>query len=201
MAIAPLTKATRTELTAVPSALIYEYTSAGPIYYRDYESVLAGSKKREEIMGSSYLQALIISRLLSLLFAQIGDRFEILTNEMGLQLAKGIWRAADIAIYPKERLQGIPLHANYLSIPPQIVIEVDTKADLQPYATELDYYYSKTDDLLDFGVERVLWIFTQSHKVMTATPHREWTVQDWVVDMTVLDELTVNVAALVEESA
>ncbi|NJL59694.1 MAG: Uma2 family endonuclease [Desulfobacteraceae bacterium] len=152
----------------IPECLIYEMADDLPIYYRGYEEVIKGRKQTEEIMGSSFIQSLIISRLFRFLIGELPEMYEILTNEIGLWFSKNSWRAADIAIYPKEKLKGIPLHNKYLDIPPKVVIEVDTKADLDKFTASADYYHKKTDALLMFGVEKIIWIFTDSRKVMIA---------------------------------
>jgi len=36
------------------------------------------------------------------------------------------------------------------------------------FNTPLDYYATKTDALLDLGVHKVIWIFTDARKVMVA---------------------------------
>ena len=90
-------------------------------------------------MGSSFLQSLIISRLIRFLLTCLPEVYEVLTNELGLQFSKKHWRAADIAIYQKERLRNIPLQNTYLEIPPKIVFEIDTKADIEQFTTPLDY--------------------------------------------------------------
>ncbi len=42
----------------VPKELIYEMRHGSPIYYKDYDKVLTGEKKLDEVMGSSKIQAL-----------------------------------------------------------------------------------------------------------------------------------------------
>ena len=45
-----------------------------------------------------------------------------------------------------------------------LVIEVDTKADLRKFENPQDYFHRKTQDLLDSGVKKVIWIFTKEKK-------------------------------------
>lgn len=47
----------------IPDSLIYEMVNGSPIYYKGYRDYLNGDKQIEELMGSSILQSLIISRL------------------------------------------------------------------------------------------------------------------------------------------
>ncbi len=44
--------------------------------------------------------------------------------------------------------------------------EVDLKADVSDFASPMDYYLSKTNELLQFGVERVIWLNTISQTIM-----------------------------------
>jgi hypothetical protein len=181
----------------IPDALIYEMVNAQAIYYRGYRDVLQGKKQAEDLMGSSFLQSLIISRLIRFLLQCLPATYEVLTNEVGLQFSSKHWRAADIAVYRKAQLKNIPRHNKYLQIPPQIVFEIDTKADLKRFRTIMDYYYAKTDDLLDFGVEKVIWIFTDARKIMVAEPHASWLTVNWDQPIQVIAGVDVNLQELI----
>jgi len=185
--------------TKIPADLIYEMVANTPIYYRGYHEVMQGQKTVEELMGSSFMQSLLISRIARFLMIRLPADYEILTNELGLQCAKGTTRAVDLAIYPKALLHGIPLHNKYLDVPPQIVIEIDTKADLSSFATPMDYYYLKTDELLAFGVNKVIWIFTEARKVMVAEARRDWLTRNWTQEIQILEDVALNLAQLLEE--
>jgi Uma2 family endonuclease len=183
----------------IPEYLIYEMDDGKPIYYRGYREHLQGQRELEEIMSSSYLQSFLVSELIQLLGKKLSGDYRILTNELGLQFKKKSWRAADIAIYKKADLKNHPLDNKYLPIPPKIVIEVDTKASFENFNTPMDYYTKKTDALLNFGVEKVIWIFTDAKKVMTATKNTQWVIDDWKVDVAVMENLNVNIEKLMEE--
>ena len=47
----------------IPERLIYEMVADKPIYYKGYKEYLKGEKQIEELTGSSYLQSLIITKL------------------------------------------------------------------------------------------------------------------------------------------
>ncbi len=183
----------------IPDVLIYEMADGKPIYYNGYQEVMRGKKYAEEIMGSSFLQSLIISRLIRLLLTCLPEVYKVLTNELGLQFSKKHWRAADIAIYHKEQLRNIPLQNKYLAVSPKIVFEIDTKADIEQFTTPLDYYYAKTDELLAFGVEKVIWIFTGAKKIMLAEPKKDWVVTNWDHDIHVIDDISVNISQIIVE--
>ena len=182
----------------IPECLIYEMTEGKPIYYKGYKEYLKGGKQLEELMGSSYLQSLIITQLVFLLMSGLSKKYLVLTNEIGLQFKDKGWRAADIAIMETKKLKGIKRSNKYLSIVPKIVIEIDTKAELEEVKDSLGYFHKKTDELLDFGVEKVIWIFTDSEKTMIAEKNKDWQVLSWSKDVHIIDGLNVNLQKLIE---
>ena len=191
-----------TTVQSIPKSLIYEMVDGQPIYYRGYRDYLSGEKQLEELMGSSILQSLLVTRLVVLLNQSLdSDQYQILTNELGLQFKDKSWRAADIAICRKDDLRTVTLNNKYLGIPPQVVIEVDTKADLSEIQDSFGYYQKKTDQLLDFGVEKVIWIFTDTKKVMVAEPDQNWQIIPWDKEVQILDDTAVTLQKLVEEAS
>lgn len=161
----------------IPENLIYEMVKGKPIYYKGYRDYLKGKKQIEEIMGSSKLQSLIIAELIFILRTFLGDDYLLFTNEIGLQFSKKSWRAADIAVIKSNKVKD--LDNKYLEVAPEIVIEIDTKAELHEIEKPLGYYQEKTDELIKFGVEKVIWIFTDTKKVMIAEKNKSWMINDW----------------------
>lgn len=71
----------------VPDALVYELIVGKPIYYSGYKAVLNKTKKIEDIVGSSTLQAVIVAFLLRSLYQILDDEnYWVLTNEPGIRL-------------------------------------------------------------------------------------------------------------------
>jgi len=184
---------------AIPESLVYEMVKGKPIYYKNYREYLNGKKQIEEIMGSSLIQSMIISRLLFLLQSNLGFEYEVLTNELGIQFGKKSWRAADIAIIKTKDLEKVKAKDKYLSFPPEIVIEIDTKAELSEIQQPLSYFHEKTDELLSFGVSKVVWIFTESEKVMTAEKGEKWETSNWTDDFNILDTVNINIEKLLKK--
>ncbi|MCU0445085.1 MAG: Uma2 family endonuclease [Microscillaceae bacterium] len=186
-------------IKTIPEALIYEMANGKPIYYRGYKEVLEKRKKIEEIMSCSSLQALLIARIIKFLNRSLDDNlWEVFTNEMGVQIKKGVTRACDIAIFEKAQLADYQYNDKLFSLAPKIVIEVDTKADMEDETTPLDYYFKKTQELLDFGVEKLLWITTESQKIMLAMPNHDWITSDWNTEVEIVPNLKLNVAELIK---
>jgi len=185
----------------VPEALIYEMDNGVPIYYRGYKEVLAGTKQPEEIIGSSIVQSRVITLLLKFLFRHLPDeQYEVLSNELGLLFKKNSWRACDIAIFEQEKLKEVQFSTEYAKVPPRVVIEVDTKADMENFESVEQYYHQKTDQLLQFGVERVIWIFTaEPRKIMVATPNADWRITEWTSEIELLPGVSFRLSDLVKK--
>ncbi len=183
----------------IPENLIYEMVNGVPIYYKGYKDYLNGNKQLGELMGSSKLQSFLISELIFLIRSFLGNGYYIFSNELGLQFSKKSWRAADIAVVKKSK--EIVLDGKYLDIPPEYVIEVDTKADLTEVKNPFGYYQEKTQELLAFGVQKVIWIFTDTQKVMTANLNdKKWEIFDWDQELELVDGLHVNIRQLLIDS-
>lgn len=192
MSTAP--KAREKRAQEVPEYLIYEIVDGKPIYYKGYQEVLNGTKKLEEIIGDSTLQAWLKAQLTGILYNALMEKgYEITTGELGLKLPGSTERAADIGIFKAERLELSP---HYSPIPPDIVIEVDVQADTDSQS-EMEYILKKLDDYLSFGTAKVIWIFTDSQKVMVATAQKPWLTYGWGENIEVLPGLFINVQQIV----
>jgi len=151
----------------IPQKLIYEMDNGQPIYYSGYRDYLSSKKPVEALIGSSILQSLIISELLFYIRSVVGNQYLLLTNELGVHFSKGNWRKADIAVVEKTRVKVI--NDKYIPVPPNVVFEIDTKAALEDYEDPNEYYTLKTKRYLDFGVDKVIWIFTKTRIVEVST--------------------------------
>lgn len=181
----------------IPKELIYEMRYGSPIYYRDYDKVLSGEKTPEEVMGSGGLQALLVTVLVSFLHRRLKGKYIILSNELGYSFAPRSWYNLDIAIIPKERLKDIP--RGYIKIPPEVVIEIDTKADLRKFESPQDYFHRKAQDLLDSGVKKVIWIFTKDKKIWLAEKGKPWLIVDFDYEIDVLEGISFKLSELLKE--
>lgn len=188
-----------TKNITIPKELIYEMDEGHPIYYKGYKSVLNQTKTKDQIMGSSVLQSILIELIKDFLKEKLGKNYVVLSNELGLQFKKKSWRAADIAVFEKKALLKAGIDNKYSAIPPKYVIEIDTKADFENITSPQDYFNRKTDQLLDFGVEKVLWIFSSSEKFLLATPQQKWEIGNWNDDVILENELIFNVKKMLED--
>ena len=181
------------------SQLVYEMEDEKPVYYAGYRDVLNGLKEAEEIMGSSGLQSFLVEIVQRFLFSHpFNTRLRIMASEVGVQIRKKKWRSCDIAIYEKERLKGYVFTNKYMGIAPDYVIEIDTKADLTKYQYQHDYFIKKTRELHEFGVKKVIWIFTETIPVIWESESAdEIIIRDgWDHDVTITEGMTFNLATL-----
>ena len=134
---------------------------------------------------------ILLSRLLDM------DKYRIMSNEIGLKFTKGSWRAADLVIYEKSKLKGIAIDNKYLEVAPEVVIEIDTKANLAEIENPLGYYQEKTAQLLEFGVQKVIWIFSDTQKVMIAEDRDDWQIISWHKAIEIMEGVKVNIQDII----
>lgn len=149
-------------------------------------------------MGSSKFQSFLAAELVFVLKMFFGKAYVVFSNELGIQFAHKAWRAADIAVIKKSMVTS--LDQKYLDIPPEYVIEIDTKADLSEIDNPLGYYQEKTKELIDFGVKTIMWIFSDTQKIMIARRgEKRWEIVDWDVDVELASGLVINIQQIITD--
>jgi len=145
----------------IPQALIYEIMDGRPVYYKGYKQVLMGHANLESIIGASALQSFLVENILSLFFQGL-DRnvYRIFSNETGVHINHKNNLSHDIAIYEKKMLTPDKISKKYVDLPCKLAIEIDIKADLSNPQDQA-YVLRKTQKILDFGTERLIWIFSE----------------------------------------
>jgi Uma2 family endonuclease len=183
----------------IPSYLIYEELNGNILPYKGFREVLNGKKKIEDIIGSSSLQAAIVY-IIGLFIGNTINRkkYQITSNESGLNVETGSNLANDIAIFNKENLI---LNEKYFNVAPKIVIEVDIKIDLSltEWTNEWDYVLAKSKKMLEFGTEKVIWITTKSKKIFVADHTEKWFLVEFNENIPIIDECTLNLAQLLKD--
>ncbi len=189
----------REEIGTIPAYLAYEEMDGEAIPYKGYREVLAGNKKPEDIMGSSSLQAALVYAIGLFIGTNLNrKKYRITSNESGLHLSLGNNLANDLAIFDKKIAR---LDNKYFDVAPKLVIEVDSKADLSEtsWENETNYLLAKSQKMLDFGVEKIVWIFTQNKKIFVSISGEDWHFFDFDRDIPLLDDCVLNVARLLAE--
>ncbi|MPR34670.1 Uma2 family endonuclease [Cytophagaceae bacterium SJW1-29] len=183
----------------MPTALVKETIDGRPFYYPNFKKVLAGEQTLDDVMGSSTLQSFIVSFLFRFVYRNLDEKqYYFLGSEIGLHIDKRNNLAGDLALFERSTLTIKKINVHYADVPPKAVVEVDTNID---YSEEgaFDYVHLKTQKLLDFGVQRVIWIFTISRKVIVAEPGKDWLTKDWNQDIELLDAKFFNIGKYLAE--
>ena len=183
----------------IPKHLIRDEIDGQFYYYKGYKAVLNQTKTAEEIMGASGLQSFIIDLVMAYLYIEVGrKKYRYLSNEVGGHLRKHVNLSYDIAIFDKSILTIDKIDEHYVKVPPKVVIEVDIKIE-SDNTTDFDYINQKTEKLLNFGTEKVIWILSKSKKIMVAMPNENWQVMDWNKDFELIDGHIINLQKMFEE--
>ena len=191
-------KKRKPKIRKIPPHLIYEEMNGKPLPYKGYLSVLSGKKNLEGVRGCSSFEAVLISVIGGFMGSNIDRKKHLLASKASLNISLADNLASDIAIFEKDK---IVLNDKYFSVAPKVVIEVDIKIDLAEteWNNEIEYLLDKSQKLLDFGVERIIWITTKSQKVFVITANDKWYVVNYQEDILVLDDCVLNIAKLLEE--
>lgn len=78
------------------------------------------------------------------------------------------------------------------------MVEVDTEVEFADYPGIDVYVQLKTQKTLDFGTQRVIWIFTSTRKILIAERHQDWIICDWDKSVELLDGVVFCVAEFLE---
>lgn len=193
-----------TTAQSIPKSLVYE-EFGGRVYYRKgYRQVLLGLKTEEEIIGGSIFQSLIVQAIVFYIKSILPKKqFWVPTNEAGLHLYRNKNFACDIAILDKSNITT-PTSDQYNDAAPKYIIEVDVKIDPKPENeegsdTQTDYILQKSHELLDFGVEGIIWILTKSRHILVIRSHKSMEIYAWTDDVPLFDEYTFCLQRILEE--
>lgn len=186
----------RTKKTAktLPEELVYEVLDGRTFYRKGYRDFLNKTKTIEEIMGSSGLQSIIVSYLMMRVLSKLDEaKYDVLCNEIGLHIDHRNNPASDIGIFKTSVLTPDQIDIHYVNVPAEIFIEVDIRADVEDLG-ETGYINLKTNELFNFGAQKVIWILSNVKKVIVAGKgERSWRWSDWDEDIEVLDGLGFNI--------
>ncbi len=184
----------------IPEYLVKEVLNGIPIHYKGYKAVLRKEKKVEDIMGASGLQIFILRYFTYLLVRQLDENwYFFFTGEGGMHLDHNDNLSGDVMIYEQSKLPANKIDTHYLDVPPKIDIEIDVNIDTTNF-NEHSYINAKTERLLSWGVEKVIWILTTSKKVLVAEKGKDWLLIDWTKDIEITDGIIFNVAKYLETS-
>ena len=192
-------KKRKPKFRTIPSYLIYEEMNGKPLPYKGFLDVLSGKKKIEEIMGSSSLQSIIVYLVVLLIGNKINrKKYLVGTNEPGIHIRLGDNLSNDIAIFERG---DVTINDKYFDKAPKIVIEVDVKIDLSQteWNNEWDYIIEKSQKMLDFGTEKVIWITTKSKKIFVSSSTERWYMVNFNEDVPLIDGCILNLGQILKD--
>jgi Uma2 family endonuclease len=177
----------------IPEHLVYEEWDGVPILYKGiHEYALQNYNLNQLEMGSSIFQSLIIGYILKILFRSNLDdkKYAVVTNEPGLHLGYRNNLSNDIAIIERNKIVN-KRSIKYANVPPKVAIEVDVRADYeQEFESFNDYITQKTQKLLDFGVEKVIWILSSELQEVRVSTSSQTSIHSWTDTIEILDGVT-----------
>ena len=200
----PIRKRISKQITTkkVPDYLVKDEIDGVRFYYRDYKLVLNKRKTLDEIMGCSAIQSLLIQYLMKILFKNdIDEKYYLFTNESGNNLSLNNNFSFDLALYERALLTPDLINNKYVhGIAPQIVVEIDAKISHKNNDSNHseNYCFSKIQKLLDYGTQKIVWIFTKSKKILIAEG-KDWHIYDFDKTLQLLDNVTFNIAEFLEK--
>lgn len=186
----------------VPDFLVKEEIDGVRFYYQNYKDFLNKKISIEEVMGSSAIQSLIIEYLIAVfIIGGLRKKYRIFTNETGNNLGLKNNLQFDIALYDRSLLTAEKITDKYVKdIAPTVVLEIDTDVSLDDtgFTAIQDYYFTKTRKLLDYGTQKVIWIFTKGQKIMVAEG-KDWHIYDFDKTIQVIDNVEFNLDEFLKE--
>ena len=97
--------------------------------------------------------------------------------------------SGDIMLYHIGQIEKFT--KRYFNVPPLLQIEVDVEIDTENMPQNL-YVTRKTQRLLEFGVKKVIWIFTATQTVWVAEPEQDWEIINWNKEITLFESISMN---------
>ena len=174
----------------VPASLIKEVLDGQPIYYKGYRSVMYGHKNLEDIRGASSLKSLIINFIQKILIKNLDENMYLpMTGEIGLHLSHRNNFSGDIVLYHIGQIEKFT--KRYFDVPPLLQVEVDVEIDTENISQNL-YVTRKTQRLLEFGVKKVIWVFTATQSVWVAEPEQDWRIINWNKEIELFEGVSMN---------
>lgn len=187
----------KTKKLAIPDYLIKEKIEDIPFYFKGFRAVLNKTKTKTEIMADSGLQLFLKSWLMALLLKNLDLlKYHVFVGEAGAHIDQRNNLSLDLTIYDRTVLTPDKITNHYINVPPKIIIEIDVNVELEDPGinTFEDYVLQKIKKLHQFGVEKIIWIFTKSKTIIIVTPDEKWEVIDWDQSVEILNGVSFNVA-------
>ncbi len=185
----------------IPQQFVREVIDGIPFYYPGFREAIKKHKKVEEIMPDSFLQSIIKNIIGDFLKAKLNRKlWMVLAGETGSHININNNLGLDIVVFEKAKALNQRNLLKYSNIPPFLVIEVDVNVELPDPKSDLFHQYvvPKINRLFAFGTQKVVWVFTKSKKVLSATPTQPWQFFNLNDDVLIMEKVKMNVAKMIE---
>jgi Uma2 family endonuclease len=90
----------------------------------------------------------------------------------------------------------VVLNDQYFEIASEVAIEVDVKIETDK---DLDYVFSKSEEMMNFGTERILWVITKHKKLFVFSKNETTQILDWNKDVVIMEGVVLNIHDLLVE--
>jgi Uma2 family endonuclease len=184
----------------IPEVFIAEYLDGMPLYYKGYKAFIDTPEKAEAIMGAGGIHSILLSYFITFIVKHLNEKeYWLMTGETGLKLEKNIILNLDLAIYLKEKLPSQIISKSVVSVPPELVIEIDTSIEFDTLSQD-EYVFKKIQRLLQFGTKKIVWVFSSTNMVMIAEPNAPWQIHPWHTTLPLMDGINFNIEAYYREN-
>lgn len=120
------------------------------------------------------------------------DEYIVLRGETGFKGKRKNLFNLDVAVYAANKLPDGQLHYEYMTVAPELVVEIDTAVE-NDEVTKNEKIFTKTQRLLDFGTQKVIWFFSWTKKIMIAELGTPWQIFDWNTALSAINGVEFNV--------
>lgn len=194
--------AQKTPRRPIPNYLVREVIDGIPFYYRGYRDVLNKTKTLEQVMSDSGLQAILKDFIGDLLKTGLDRKqWRVMAGEIGNHLGHRHNLGLDVVVFDKKVLTPDKITAQFVDVPAAMVVEIDVNVELPDPKSDLfqEYVVRKIRSLFSFGTEKVVWVFTKSKMVISATPAEPWQFYKWDQEVELRSGIFMNVGRFLQE--
>jgi hypothetical protein len=186
----------------IPDHLVREVIGGIPFYYPGFRAVLNKTKTLDGVMADSSLQWTLKEGIGDRIKARLDrNRYRFGRGEVSVHLGPNENMGLDMAIFDRMQLPKDKIGATYLAVAPIVAIEIDIQVETLEKDSNIfeSYVLLKIQKLLDFGVQRVLWIFTRSQRVFVAEPGKNWYFIPWDEEIEFFQDIRINIQQIIED--
>lgn len=158
---------TKTKRRKIPAYLVRETIDGVEFYYPGFRQVLNKQKKLDEIMGDSGLQFFLKDFLVEALKSGLDKKlYRVAGGELGFHTTLRNNLGLDVVIFDRAKLTPDQITPRYVTVAPEVVIEIDVNVELPDRNSDLfqEYVIYKVENLFKHGVKKVIWFFYQKQK-------------------------------------